>query len=237
MTVLALRAFLPFVLVVLLVAGVTIHRRVLVPLIGVTVFALGVGVFPAQGVTRFVVIELIRRILPVPLSMAVCAGRPQVSFVFIVFLVAGIAIRRRISILGFGFVTGLALDLLCVGMGTLEREVRAFVVECLVRNRGDILRSTLVLRVALLTVPLFFEPSVGALLLLDVPSDIFVTVPTEGILRRFVEAFVTLGAILLPFGVAFDDLPWHQRRLDVLCPGRCGHEHQRAEENEWAVVS
>jgi hypothetical protein len=29
--------------------------------------------------------------------------------------------------------------------------------------------------------------------------------------------------------VAFDHLPWHQRRLNVVCPGRCGHEHQRAD--------
>jgi hypothetical protein len=162
--------------------------------------------------------------------MAFCAGRAQVSFVLVVFLVAGIAIRWRISIFGFTFVTGLTLDLLCVGMGTLEREVRPFVFECQVRNLSDILRSSLVLRVALLTVPLFLEPSVGALLLLDVLANVFVTILAEGILRRFVESFVTLGAIFLPFSVAFDHLPWHQRRLNVVCPGRCGHEHQRAEQ-------
>ena len=106
--------------------------------------------------------ELIRRILPAPLGMAVCAGRSQVSFVFVVFLVAGSAIRRCISVLGFRFVTGLALDLLRVGMGALEREVRPFVIKRQVRKRGDIFRSSLVLRVALLTVPWFFEASVGA---------------------------------------------------------------------------
>jgi hypothetical protein len=161
--------------------------------------------------------------------MAFCAGRAQVSFVLVIFLVAGIAIRRRISIFGFSFVTGLTLNLLCVGMGALEREVRPFVFECQVRNLSDILRSSLVLRVALLTVPLFFEPSVGALLLLDVLANVFVTILAEGTLGRFVETFVTLGAIFLPFGVAFDHLPWHQRRLNVVCPGRHDHQHQRAE--------
>ena len=237
MTFLTLRAFLPFVLVVFLVAGVTIHRRVLVPLIRVTVFAFDVGVFPAQRVTRFVVIELTRRILPVPLGMAVCAGRPQVSFVFVVFLVAGIAIRLRISILGFGFVTGLALDLLRVGMGALEREVRPFVIERQVRNRSDILRSSLVLRVTRLTVPLFFEPSVGALLLLDVLANVFVTILAERILRRLVEPLVTLCAVFFPFRMTFDHLPRHQRCLDVVRPGRCGHEHQRAEKKKGNVDS
>jgi hypothetical protein len=73
--------------------------------------------------------------------------------------------------------------------------------------------------------------------LLDVLSNVFVTILAECILRRFVEAFVTLGAIFFPFRVAFDHLPRHQRRLDVVCPGRRGHEHQRAEENEGNVVS
>jgi len=230
MAFLTLRALLPFVRIIFFVTGVAIHWRVLVPLIRVTVFAFDVDVFSAQWVTCFVVMKLIRRILPVPLGMAVCAGRPQAPFVFVVFLVAGIAIGRRISILGFGFVTGLALDLLRVGMGALEREVRPFVIERQVRNRGDIFRSTLVLRVTLLTVPLFFKPSVGALLLLDVLADVFVAILAERILRRLVEAFMTLGAIFLPFRMTFNHLPWHQRRLNVVCPGWCGHEHQRAEE-------
>jgi hypothetical protein len=37
--------------------------------------------------------------------------------------------------------------------------------------------------------------------------------------------------------MAFDHLPRHQSCLDVVCPGRCGHEHQRAEENEGDVAS
>ncbi len=43
---------------------------------------------------------------------------------------------------------GLALDLLGVGMGALQREVRPLVIERLVRHRSDILRSSLMLRVA-----------------------------------------------------------------------------------------
>ena len=58
----------------------------------------------------------------------------------------------------------------------------------------------------------------------------------EGILRRFVETFVTLGAIFFPFRMAFDHLPRHQRRLDGVCPGRYCHEHQGAEEKEGNVV-
>lgn len=218
MAFLTFRPLLPFVFVVLLVAGEAIHRRILVPLVGMAVLAFGVDVFAAERVTRLVVIELRRRVLPVLLGMAICAGKAQVSFVFVVFLVAGITVGRRFTILGFGRVAGLALDLLGVGMGSLEREVRPLVIERLVRHRSDIFRSSLMLRVAFLTVPLLFEPSVEALLLLDVLADVFVAILAERILRPFVEAFVTFGAVFFPFGMAFDHLPWHQRRFKTVGP-------------------
>lgn len=118
---LTFRPLLSFVFVVFFVAGEAIHRRILVPLIGMAVLAFGVDVFAAERVTRLVVIELRRRVLPVLLGMTVCAGRAQVFFVFVVLLVAGITIGRRVAILGFGLMAGLALDLLGVGMGALER--------------------------------------------------------------------------------------------------------------------
>ncbi len=76
----------------------------------------------------------------------------------------------------------------------------------------------------------------GALLLLDVLADVFVAILAERILRSLVEAFVTFGAIFFPFGMAFDHLSWHQRRLDVVCQGRYGHEHQGAEEKQGNVI-
>jgi len=59
-------------------------------------------------------------LLPIPIRMTVGAGASHFSFMFIIFLVAAVTIRRRVTILDLGFVTGLALDLICVGMGTLS---------------------------------------------------------------------------------------------------------------------
>ena len=92
--------------------------------------------------------------------MAVCAGGPQVSFVFVVLLVATVTIGRRVTILDLGLVTGLALDLLRVGMGTLEREVRPFMIEGLLRDRCNVLRSALVICVAFLAFALLLESPV-----------------------------------------------------------------------------
>lgn len=102
-----------------------------------------------------------------------------------------------------------ALDFSCVGMGPSERKIRPLVIECLFGDRGDILRSTLVLGMALLALSLFFELSMGTLLGLDVFSHVFVTIETERILRCLVEPFVALGAVFFPFGMACDHLPRH----------------------------
>ena len=180
-----------------------------------------------QGKLGLAVIEA--HLLPIALHVAVFAEVAETAFVFVVFLVACIAIRGRISVLGFGFVTGLAFNLLRVGMGALEREVRLFVIEGLLRNRSDILRSSLVICVAFLAFALLLESPVRSLLLLDVLTNVFVTILAERILCRLIEPLVTFCAVFFPFRMTFDHLPRHQRRLDVVCPGRCGHEHQCAE--------
>jgi hypothetical protein len=125
--------------------------------------------------------------------------------------------------------TSLAFDFLGVGMGPSEREIRPLVIERLVGNRSDVLRSSLVFRVALLTVPLFFEPSVGTLLLLDILANVFVTILAELVLRRFVESLMALGAVVLPLRMTFDHLARHQGRFDIVGPGVSGNKHQQTQ--------
>ena len=132
---------------------------------------------------------------------------------------------------------GLALDFFHVGMGALEREVCPFMIEGRFRDRCDILRSALVLCVAFLAFALLLEAPVRSSFQLDVNTNVFVTILAEYILRRLIEALVALRAILFPFCMAFDHLPRHQCRLDSLSPGRCGHEHQDAQESEEAVMA
>ena len=121
-------------------------------------------------------------------------------------------------------------------MGALEWEVSPFVIEGLLRDRCDILRSAFVVCVASLAFVLLLESSVRSQLLLDVLANVFVTILAERILRRLVEPLVALGTVFFPFGMTFDHLTWHQGGLDVVRPGRCANEHQRAEENSEQVV-
>jgi hypothetical protein len=116
-------------------------------------------------------------------------------------------------------VASLALNFLGIGMGPSEGEVRPFVIERLLRDRGDILCSTLVVRVAFLAVPLFLESAVGALFGVDILSHVFMTIEAESVLRRFIEPLMALGAIIFPLGMALDHLARHKGGFDSIGPG------------------
>lgn len=92
MTLIAFRALLPFMFIVLLVTGIAVHRRILVSLLGVAVFAFDGSMLPTQRIPCRIVVKLPRRFFPVLFDVAICASGPQVPFVLVVFPVAGIAI-------------------------------------------------------------------------------------------------------------------------------------------------
>ncbi len=154
----------------------------------------------------------------------------------IVLLVTGIAIRRRISVFGLRLMTALALRLLWIGMSCLEREVRAFMVERLVRNRRNILGPALVFGVAFLALTLFLEPAVGSLLLLDILSHVFVAVQTELCLCGLIESFMTFRAVVLPFRMPLDDLPRHQRRFNRVGAGGRRGDQDDSGGNEQDII-
>ena len=205
-------------LVVLFMAGVTIHRGFFIAIVFVAAFAWDFDMLVAELIACLVMIE--PELLPIPICMTIGARASQFAFMLIVFLVAAITIGGRLAILGLGFVASLALDLLRVGMGALEREVRPLMIEGLFRDRCNILRSAFVVCVAFLAFPLPLESPVRSLFLLDILANVFVAILAEGILRRLVEPLVAFRAVFFPFRMAFDHLPRHQRRLDVVCPNR-----------------
>ena len=89
MTFLAVRAFLPFVLVVFLMTGVTIHRGVFIPIVRMAVFAGHLHMFALQRILGLIVLE--SNGLPGILRMAIVTRFSNAAFVFIIFLVAAIA--------------------------------------------------------------------------------------------------------------------------------------------------
>jgi len=201
--------------VILFMAGVTIHWGFFITIVRVAAFAWNFDMLIAKLIACLVMVE--PELLPIPIRMTVGACTSQVAFVLIVFLVAAIAIGGRFTILGLGFMAGLALDLLRVGMGALEWEVRPLMIEGQFRDRRNILRSAFVICMAFLAFALFLKSPVRSLLLHDVRTNVFVAILAEGVLRRLVEPLVTLRTVVFPFRMAFDHLSRHQCRFDVVC--------------------
>lgn len=221
-------------LVVFFMAGITVHRSVFIAFICMAVFAWNLDMLVPKPVASCVMIE--PHVLPVSIGVAVCAGDSQLSFVFVVFLVAAVAIGWGIAILGLGFMACLAFDLLRVCVSASDREVRSLMVESLLRNWGDVLCPTLMFCVAFLAFALLFEPPVVALLLLDILASFFMAVQTERCLGRLVESLMTLGAGLLPLGMALDYLPRHEGGFNALRPGIASEERPKSQSDEYNVA-
>ena len=201
--------------VILFMAGVTIHWGFFIAIVRMAAFAWNFDMLIAKLIACLVMVE--PELLPIPIRMTVGTCASQFAFVLIVFLVAAIAIGGRFTILGLGFMAGLALDLLRVGMGALEREVCPLMIEGQFRDRRNILRSAFVICMAFLAFALLLKSPMRSLLLHDVRTNVFVAILAEGILRRLVEPLVTLRAVFFPLRMAFDHLSRHQCRLDVVC--------------------
>lgn len=114
------------------------------------------------------------------------------------------------------FAVGLLIISVCSG----EWKITLCVVKGVLVNLSDILTAPLVLGMAFLTFPLLFQPSVIASFLPDIGPNIFMAVLTKSRLSRLVESFMTFGAILFPFGVALNDLAWHESGFNRV--GECG---------------
>jgi hypothetical protein len=117
----AFRAFLSFVLIIPLVAAVTVERGILISIFCVALFARHFSVFPAKRILRFVVIKA--DLFPIVVGVAIRAGLSHSPLMFIVFLVAGIAGGRSLSVFDCGFVTGLAFNFLGVRMRAAKRKI------------------------------------------------------------------------------------------------------------------
>ena len=187
--------------VVLLVAGVTRERRVLVVrALLVAVGALGVDVFAGQRELRLVVIEL--GFFPAVLGMAVHALGPERALVHVVLLVTGIAVLWRLPVLLLRFVALFALDL---GVFAAQGIVGLGVVELVLVEIDDARVAALVVGVATLAgCRLLAAVEAGALT--HVLPHFLVAIHAQPILRRAVELDMALGAFLFPLCVPLNQL-------------------------------
>jgi hypothetical protein len=60
---------------------------------------------------------------------------------------------------------------------------------------------------------------VKPLLLRNIRTDSFMAVLAELRLGAFVESLMALRAVILPLGMAFDDLPGHESGFNIVGPG------------------
>jgi hypothetical protein len=90
-------------LVVFLMAGVTIHRGFFVTIVRMAVLARHLDMLVAELVAGLVVVE--PDLFPIPVRVTVGACGSHFPFMFIVFLVAVVTVRRRLPIPDLGFVT------------------------------------------------------------------------------------------------------------------------------------
>lgn len=111
-----------FVVVVFPMASNALHWGVLVSILRVTVDACDLFMFAPERELRLVVIE--PRLFPILFGMTISTGRSQLSFMFIVFLMTGVALRRCGPVLHIRLVTGPTRNLLPIGMGPAKREIR-----------------------------------------------------------------------------------------------------------------
>ena len=83
-------ALLTVMLVVPLVAGVAVDRRLFIPVVRMAVLTRYVHMFVPQFVACFIVIKA--DVLPISIRVTVCAGDPHPSVVFVVLLMAAVTV-------------------------------------------------------------------------------------------------------------------------------------------------
>jgi hypothetical protein len=111
------------------------------------------------------------------------------------------------------------------------------VVERLFVDRSDVFGPAFVFGVAFLALALLLQPSVKASFLRDVGAHVLMAVLAELRLCGFIEALMAFGTVFLPFGMAFDNLSGHERRFNIVCPGRRYSEwHEASDEPDCYAV-
>ena len=139
----------------------------------------------------------------------------------VVFRMAGEAVRRRITMLAPGLVTGAAFG---VEMQSDQFEIRHRVIEPLFVETNDVGVAADVIRVAgfALRRAGVRMASMKAGRGRDVVCHVLMAIHAQSALRLLVEGLVTAGAFDFDFGMSLDDLARHQQGLDVLRMRRDG---------------
>ena len=116
-------------------------------------------------------------------------------------------------------------------MRALERKVGLLMIEQVRIQANDIRLSSQVFRVATLAGAKQFEPAVKAPVFGNVSSEVFMTVEAQPVLFACIEIGMAGAAVILEFGMPFNDRPRHHQPLQVRRPGSRGNQRKRCEQN------
>ena len=177
--------------------------------------------FSAQREARRSVVKL--GFFPVVFAVAALALDAQRALVHVVLFVTGVAFVRGLAEFLLRRVTFRALDLLVLAV---QLKFGERVIELLLIESCDPAFSALVLGMATAT-GLRFALSVKAGLVAHVSTHRLVAIHAQTVLRLAVEPDVALLAVVLPFGVALNQLPRRDHGLDALRPGNSRAENSQ----------
>ncbi len=212
MTVAALIAAAAVVRVIFRVAVVTHGRRVLKGIVCMAVQAAWLLVFADQGVFGRTVIEF--HVEPPGRGMAVAANRAQCLPVWIIFLMAGITVAWRLTMLVIG---GMTVRACFLGVFAEQWKVRELVIETRLVEPYDVGITALVVRMAAGTAVLhgIREFAVKACRIVDIARDIFMAVEAKRALLAAFESLMAGVTFLFVLSMALDDLARHDQRFDL----------------------
>lgn len=211
----AIRAIAALVDIVQLMTGVTLHRGFHIVFAGVATGAIGLLVCPDQREVGFVVIVM--NITPVPFVVATVTLIKYLahggSLMRACLFMAAITVVWRFCVFLAGFMAGIA-----TGFAVLptQGEIRKLVIESKFVQFDNVRIPALVVRMAALAglVSDLQLPAMKSIAMIDVLSDLLVTVKTERGLTFPVETIMTLGAFMFDLRMPLDKGTRHDQRLD-----------------------
>lgn len=205
-----------------------LKRRALELRIAVTLLAAHVHMLARERKFRLAVVEA--RFLPVALGVTTGAVLAERALVCVVFFVAAIAVRGRVTPLCTGFVAIATRDP-GIGVPTAQHEIGQAMIKGLFVQRRDVRLAPLVVGVAFaaFAVADFFDAPMVAGAQFYITHNILVAVETQLRLRRLSETHVAILALGLKVRVPRNDLAGHKRRFHVI-RNRVHGQHKAKEE-------
>ena len=195
-------------LVVLLVTGIAKHGRIFEFVVDVALVALHIDMLAHQLEFGLVVIKGYG--FPLFFYMALRAISPQTTLMFVILLVAVVAIAWRIAVFLSRLVAVRALDLL-FQMTALERVIGFVMVEFGVVEFIYLGVAPLVIGMTVFALLARLHATMKTALFGEVLAYFLVAIGTQLRLRVLVKLLVALLAILLDLGMALDDFSGHQQ--------------------------